>query len=501
MVKTSLFPLFLLLGFLVHAQTEPENIFLHREFWKTAPSVAQLKEKIEAGNDPVKPNRFAFDAVCYAILENAPLEGIQYLLSLEGNQVDKNTHDGRNYLMWAAYKGNIPLMEHLIKAGSDTKIIDDHGNNVMTFAAVGGQQNPAVYDVMLANGASVKDANRDGATALMLLSPRLKDFAIADYFVGKGLSLLDKDGKGNTMFSYAVSSGNKMVMKKLLELGVDYSAKNTQGENAFMFAARGFRRDTNTLELFTFLDSLGLEANIANTENQTPLHALAFRQKDPKVFQFFIDKGVSVGEVDEKGNTALINATRTNNVEIAKMLQNRTRGINHKNKEGMSALVYAFRNGNTELVDFFLAKDADIKTKDSDGRNVVVHLFDAYSESKQDNFESLLKMALAQGVDPSAAFTKNNNLLHLAVEKTSPYLIGRAMDLNQDINHKNDDGLTPLHLAAMKSKDEKLLKLLLKNGADLNIATDFDESVYDLAEENELLAKNGLDIDFLKPKK
>ena len=86
-----------------YAQKENENIFLDRDFWKTSPKVTKIKEMINKGANPVELNRYAFDAVCYAILENAPLESIIYLLSLNGNEVNKFTHDGRHYFMWAAY--------------------------------------------------------------------------------------------------------------------------------------------------------------------------------------------------------------------------------------------------------------------------------------------------------------------------------------------------------------------------------------------------------------
>ena len=66
-----------------------------------------------------------------------------------------------------------------------------------------------------------------------------------------------------------------------------------------------------------------------------------------------------------------------------------------------------------------------------------------------------------------------------------------------DINAKNNEGNTALHIAAMKAKDAEILKFLIEQGADVKATTDFDESVYDLASENELLKKNKIDINFL----
>ena len=39
------------------------NEFHNRDFWKTKPDVATIKQKIKEGNDAVKPNQAAFDAL------------------------------------------------------------------------------------------------------------------------------------------------------------------------------------------------------------------------------------------------------------------------------------------------------------------------------------------------------------------------------------------------------------------------------------------------------
>lgn len=66
------------------------------------------------------------------------------------------------------------------------------------------------------------------------------------------------------------------------------------------------------------------------------------------------------------------------------------------------------------------------------------------------------------------------------------------------MNSKNKEGITPLHLAVMKAKDTSIINYLLSIGADKTAKTDFDESVYDLASENELLKKQKVNINFLK---
>ncbi|MNY63465.1 hypothetical protein D3C86_2004300 [compost metagenome] len=77
-------------------------------------------------------------------------------------------------------------------------------------------------------------------------------------------------------------------------------------------------------------------------------------------------------------------------------------------------------------------------------------------------------------------------------------MLKKIADLNIDVNAKNKDGLTALHKAAMIAKNDAVLKYLLSIGAKKDIKTDFDESAYDLAKENETLTKNNVSVEILK---
>ena len=77
-------------------------------------------------------------------------------------------------------------------------------------------------------------------------------------------------------------------------------------------------------------------------------------------------------------------------------------------------------------------------------------------------------------------------------------LLKRVHAIGIDVNTKSNDGISPLHKAAMKAKNNAVLKYLISIGADKTAKTDFNETVYDLAKENELLKKYNVDINFLK---
>ena len=271
-------------------RSQTGNVFLDRAYWKTSPTVEEVKQKIAEGNDPTALTSFNFDAVVYALLENAPVGTIKYLLSIDGNGVDKITHDGRNYLMWAAYSSNLELVDELIKMGSDTKIVDDHGYSLITFTAVAGGKDHKLYDLILANGGQINETNHDGANILHLLVPNIDDLSELDYFVKKGLDLESKDNLGNNLFNYAAKMGNIKIMDQLASKGMDYKAFNKEGANAMIYASYGGRGYTNPLAFYQFLERKGVKANVVTDNGATPLHSIAFRTKDRAVFYFFIEK-------------------------------------------------------------------------------------------------------------------------------------------------------------------------------------------------------------------
>lgn len=499
-IKTSIMKkaliLLLLAPMLLLAQRpESTNEFHNRTFWQTQPDVATVKQKISEGHDPVTPNSSAFDAVCYAIMAKAPVETIDYLLSLPGNDINKSTHDGRSYLMWAGSAGDIETMKLLLSKGADTKVVGSHGFNWFTFTVNAGNENTAIYDLMVANGVNLKETNRTGANAILLLASHSKDGKIIEYFQQKGLDINATDKQGNNILFYAAKRGNLDLMKKYIAQGFDYKKTNTEGENMVLFASHGGRGYSNPLEVYQYFDSLGLDLTLTNNQGENALHNIASNTEDVNILDFFIKKGININQKDKEGNTAFLNAAKGNNFEILQKLAPLTKNINQQNNEGHSAITYATQRMNLEAFELLKGKGANTDIVDADGNNLYYHLFNAYSRRNSDLFDDFENALINSGVSFKKA-SKNESLLHMAIAKGENKLIQRALELGADINKKNKDGLTPLHLAAMKATDVKLLQLLISKGADKKTLTLFDESAYDLARENELL--NNTDISFLK---
>jgi ankyrin repeat protein len=478
---------------------QKKNAFLDRAYWKKNPSIEEIDAKIKAGNDIAALNRFAFDAVSWALIEKVDNATVKYLLSKKGNDVNKITHDGRTYIFWAAYKGNLEMMQYLVDKGAKTDIIDSHGYSLLNFAATTGQLDTALYDFCIAHGADPKkEKSHDGANALLLVAPFIKDIALIDYFTAKGVAINTTDKYGNGIFNYAAKTGNISLMKYLVKKGISYKNKNTNGGNAMIFASKGTRNKTNSLDVFQYLEQLGISPNVVTKKGVTPLHVIAYKGKDLSIFNYFISKGVNLNQADEHGNTVFLNAVRSNDLSIIEFLASKIEDINVSNKEGVSPLLIAVQRNTPEVVTFLLSKGANIHVKDKKGHRLNYYLLKSYSPQKSDAFKRKVTLLSQQGIDFTKAQDNGDTLYHLALDYGDIALLKWVHSLGIDINAKNTLGLTPLQKAAMTAKDAKILKYLLSIGADKTIKTSFDETVYHLASENELLQKHHINIQFLK---
>jgi len=473
-----------------------KNVLLESTFWQNKPDVNSVKAEIEKGANPSQLNSNSFDPVVMAINASAPDETVKYLLEQPGNSISKITHDGRIYLHWAASRGNIPLVEYLIKKGSNVTGKDSHGSSPMIFAASGGQLDTKLYDLLISNGANVKtDLSSNGANALLVSIGSDKEFKLTDYLVAKGLDLNSKDAQGNNAFAYAARGGNVEVLKALVKKGVAVDP------NAMLSAAEGSRRGSSPIEVFKYLETLNLKPTVISKEGRNALHSIVRKAGQQEIINYFLAAGVDVNLADNDGNTVFMNAAAANrDTAVLALLLPTVKNINLANKKGLTALSMAVNSNTAAAVKYLIAKGANTKVTDANGNQLnyyLVQSFNGNNPTGLSDFDEKANLLQANGVNLAAAQKDGSTLYHLAVIKNDMNLFARLEKLGIDINAKNGEGLTALHRAAMVSKDDVLMKYLISKGAKKELKTNFDETAFDLANENESI-KGKVAIDFLK---
>ncbi len=484
-------------------KAQSKNTLLKADFWKQSPNVEMVKAEIAKGNNPAELDRRSMDPTTLAINSNAPIETIKFLLAQKGNPVNKITHDSRIYLHWAAMRGSSELVEYLIAKGSELRLQDSHGSEPIVFAASAGQQNTAVYDAFFKAGIDVKTKYKKGANLLLLGIANDSELAVSNYLVTKGLSLKDVDEEGNTAFDYAARSGNIEFLKALLNKG----AKATDG--ALLFASQGGRGTSSSIALYKYLvEDLKLNPGIINKSGNNVLHSIVRKPNQEEIISYFLAKGVDVNTADEDGNTPFMYAATRSSLAVIELLLPKVENINAVNQKGESPLALAIADNTPEVVSFLLSKGANVNVLDKSGNNLAYYLIQSYqpvrgnraeqSANQKDEFTEKLNLLAGKGLDITALQKDGSTLYHVAIIKSDLALLKKLAELKVDLNVKNKEGLTVLHRAALISKDGEILKYLISLGADKSIKTDFDETAYDLAMENDFLSRNNVSVTFLK---
>lgn len=499
MKKTFLTAILLSAAFFGKAQ---DNTLLTADFWRGKPNLKTVKETIAKGNNPTEQNAGFHDPVTMAINNNISNDVVKFLIEQEGNDVHKKTHHSRTYLQWAAARGNLELVNYLIEKGADVNYKDSYGDAVIAYTASAGNKNTAIYDALIAKGVDPKAKFEDGANLIMYGISSDTDLKLTDYFISKGLVLADTDKHGRTAADFAAKLGNLDIIDQLIARGV----KPT--DQALFFATQGSRAKQNGLEVYqTLVDKYNLNPKALNPNGETILHVLV-RRPNTEIVNYFLGQGVDVSIADKNGNTVLMNAASGRDAALVESLLAKANNVNSANIDKETALTKAIASGTAEVAALLIKSGADATVLDKDGNNLAYYWFTSFRPagrpgpqnqgSAVDDFTEKLAILKNAGVDVTAAQTDGSTLLHLAVDKGNIDLIKKAVELGVDINAQDQDGNTALHKAALTAKDDKVLKALVDLGIKKDLKTEFEETAYDLASQNDFLAENNVSIDFLK---
>jgi ankyrin repeat protein len=282
---------------------------------------------------------------------------------------------------------------------------------------------------------SVKAFNKIKEFALIntnIFTYSVENKKIFDLFMANGVDVNNKNYYGFTALHNAVMCGNTDVVRILIDNNADVNVLDND-HIKFPLLSAVLRDDK---EITNILLENGADVNLINKIGDSPLHGAVLRN-NKEITNILLEKGADVNSINNIGDTPLIIAVKNQNYDLVQRLTLAGADLYVQNKENETALSIAARLGNVDIVNHIINK--------------------SISEKKQKKFSD--DKALLNSI----AYGKKE-------------LVSLFLELRIGINTRDDNGDTPLFLAA-KAGNIELVKSLIEKGADISICNDDGKSV------------------------
>ncbi|XP_046563593.1 putative ankyrin repeat protein RF_0381 [Haliotis rubra] len=259
------------------------------------------------------------------------VELVQDVLRETQINVNVKGHEGMTPVMIAARMGNQILFDLLVSKGADVSIVDDHNNNILHMACLGGDD-AMVIDILLQKQFTINSSGQKGMTPIMFAS-RAGHGVVFDVLKSKGadVSALDDDGN-NVLHLASLGGDDAMTFQVLIETSININGRGKLGRTPLMLAAQCGHKG---------------------------------------VFDVLWNRGADTLLFDDEGNTALHLACSEGNVEmIHYMLLQTTLDVNCRGKYGRTPVMLAAEFGHRGVVRILLRQGCDLSLIDDDGNNI-----------------------------------------------------------------------------------------------------------------------------------
>gem|GEM_PF-3963217 len=326
--------------------------------------------------------------------------------------------------------------------------------------------------------ANVTERDSDGQTALHKAA--VYDWgSLADLktLIARGADVHAADKDGFTPLHLAAMSGFADKAKALLESGARYNATTKMGTLPLHLAAERRRSNPALLELLIGPPTNRV-INVMNKEGHTPLFRAvdadnadtvkwllehganpdlgkelplerAFILNYMKCAEALCAGGANVNAINEDGVTLLTKAISRDKKETIKFLLDHKADPNAKDKHNRTALHMAASRGNQAVMETLLALKGDINAADDEGRTPLDYAGDSNA--------AWVEWLKSKGAKPGQTNPKSettateddgNTVLHAAVDRNDLAALKSALKANPKlINQKNKEGITPLMMA------------------------------------------------------
>ncbi|CAC5401582.1 unnamed protein product [Mytilus coruscus] len=362
---------------------------------------------------------------------------------------------GYTPLIIASFKGNIAVVELLLKNKCDVNLCDKENRSAL-FCAVRGNQ-IKIVKLLLDHDAdfTLCDVNRRN----VLHVASMYGFTDILKLLLTYISDIDTyDSHQQTALHFAVKKGHEDTVKELLQRNCNPNLCNDEFQSPLHTAS--YFGYANLVKILLEYNS---NANIRDEYKRTALHR-AVEKENKEVVQIFLQSNHDINLSDCYRGSALHIAILENYEDVVDLLLQFSRcDINLQNEELKTPLFIACEQGKQNLVKLLLEKTKTPDIPNDSGQTpLFISCYKGYSE--------IVQMLVQAGSSTSLKDKQGRSPLHIACQYNHVQTVRMLLSLEEkpDVNSQSNSGQTPL-MTAIQYGHNDIVYALLKSECDINI--------------------------------
>ncbi|KAI1725474.1 ankyrin repeats (3 copies) domain-containing protein [Ditylenchus destructor] len=300
---------------------------------------------------------------------------------------------------------------------------------------------------------------------------RMVHIAIAcartDVFTDDGLNYLKSIGysvddlvntvsspEGQTPLMYAIQANQLSIVRFLLKIGVDPSARDMCGNNAFHYAALA---SVSMLEALWEVEAARPLVNLMNNDGYTPV-LLTIRYANPRCLNSLLGFGAELNFRVQGAKNPLFEAvqSKSKSIEVIRaLLEASPNLLNHIDEATGNTVIHnALYKTPLMGVLFLKHKEMNLNAKNKAGLTAL------HQYTTRGDIGMIVTLA-SYNCDLNVVNDSGNTALHLAVSKRFLHITRLLLCLGADPNISNEHGDTPRHLAALLNENQLVRSLVI----------------------------------------